>query len=195
GHGRVHIPALLCPGHHRLLEVGLAESGLEFRRFVNIPVGDDGLGVAAPGVLGAEAEPGNHRQIDGITRTYFPLRDPFLPQTADLAIAGNLDRVTGTAVDPGVPDFLLHDREPVTDRLHRSGHFAQPAGDDLRRGVAPAQAIEYRVDLRLGVRARVVAANVHGNGGFGFRHHHVAAVVPRVLHHDDLVALRVAPAE
>ena len=82
--------------------------GLEHRsqiaRDVVIEI-EPGLGIRTPGVLNLQKQMTQQRDVCRITHDKLSLSQPVLAQPRDLAVPGELQRVAGDAVDPGVSDL------------------------------------------------------------------------------------------
>ena len=64
-----------------------------------------GFGVRAPGVLNLQKQMTEQGNVCRIAHGKLSLSYPVLAQTRNLAVAGELQWVTGNTVNPGIPDF------------------------------------------------------------------------------------------
>src|SRR5271167_3455159 len=92
------------------------------------------FGISSPGVLNLKQQVTKESEVGGVARLKFLLRKPCLAEPRYLTIPGQLERIAGNAVDPGVADLLLHRRQVGLKRFDRIGDLSEVGGDDLSVG-------------------------------------------------------------
>src|ERR1700753_2868494 len=67
--------------------------------------------ISSPGVLNLKQDMAKESEVGSIARLKLLLPEPCLAEPCYLTIPGQLERITGNAVDPRVADLLLHYRQ------------------------------------------------------------------------------------